>query len=151
MVVLYSVPLSSYGSPMPDPLVNDELEIQDPIGSKANSNQHSARFVFRANSQALSNVSVSVTLNPLLPLSGANPFQPAAGAGWTNTILPTAAGAKYESVWSKPSVAKGSVTTFEVKFTPDLAAVGISFRVIFRVNAANYVAPIETVETVLIT
>ena len=150
MVVHYAVPISSYGNPMPDPLVNDELEIQEPVGPKASSAQHSAKFVFRAKSQTLSNVFVSITLHPQLPLSGANPFQPLAAAGWTNTLLPSA-GAQYESTWSKLSMAKNTEATFEVKFTPVAAAAGMSYRLTIRVNTTNYTQAFETVEPVSIT
>jgi len=150
MVVLYSVPIGTYGNPMPDPLVNDQIEIEEPLGNKANSVQHSARFIFRCKSQMLSNVCVSITLHSDLPLTGANPFQPLAAAVWTNTLLPST-GSQYESVWTKASLAKNTNTTFELKFTPSAGAAGKSYRLTFRVTCANYATAAETIETVGIT
>ena len=143
MAVFYAVPISTYMYPMPDPLVLDELEIQEPIGVKANNAQTSTRFVLKVKSQALTNVTVSATLHPDLPLTGANPVQPA--AGWTNALLP--AGGAYTSTWTRADVPKGDYT-FEIRFTPAVGAANLSYRVVIRVNAANFANPFDAIEPV---
>lgn len=143
MVVIYSIPSSSYKPGYePDPTL-DEVEISGPppTFSSSGGNQK-AKFGFTVNGSTLHAVKARIVMTRMQPIAG-NPIPPNSG-NWSYTPLPT--GGPYEAVWELAGGATMSPSSnphqdFSVDFAPGPAGM---YRFTYSVAATELVNPVET-------
>lgn len=148
MVVIYSIPSSSYKPGYePEPTL-DEVEISGPPTSFPSSpNSQKAKFKLNVKGSTLHAVKARIVMTRLQPIAG-NPVPPS-GGNWTYTPLPT--GGAYEAVWElagSASMAPNSTQDFSVDFTPSTAG---TYLFTYSIAATEFLGTVETNQLVTIT
>jgi hypothetical protein len=132
MTLLYAFPSSIYDEP-PSDCDLDEVNVLAPLpGTTLTINTATtAKFRLKVNSESLTCVTVRLTMTRYQVLSGTNPVAPT-GSAWGYV------GLLGEASWTTLSLAHGTVTEFEVAYTPTLAG---DFTYSFSVEAEELRVP----------
>jgi len=149
MVVIYTIPSSSYNPGMePDPTL-DEVEILGPPTTFASSSgSKTANFKLKVNGSTLNKVKARITMTRAQPIT-AGSQSPASNAVWTYIGTPT--GGAYEAEWDLAAtqvMAPSSHQEFAVNFSPGPAGL---YRFTYSVWAEELSSVVETYQDVNVT